>query len=133
MSNDVQLDAAASKYPGLAARLFQADAQDLHVPEEALGSFDSVFTSATLHWCKRNPAGVVAGVKRALRKPEVGKTSPRFVGEFGGYMNCVGVRSHLYQVLTEAGEEPKQLDPWYFPTAEEYREVMQMSAHRSVR
>ena len=38
-------------------------------------------------------------------------------------MNCVGVRSHLYQVLTEAGENPAKLDPWYFPTAEEYTKV----------
>ena len=38
-------------------------------------------------------------------------------------MNCVGVRSHVHQVLREKGKDPVALDPWYFPTAEEYQEV----------
>lgn len=44
----------------------------------------AVFTNATLHWCKRDPSGVVHGAKRVL------KPGGRFVGEFGGYLNCVG-------------------------------------------
>jgi SAM-dependent methyltransferase len=46
--------------------------------------FTAVFTNAALHWCKRNPAGVVRSAKELL------KPGGRFVGEFGGYLNCVG-------------------------------------------
>lgn len=45
------------------------------------------------------------------------------MGEMGGYMNCVGVRSHLHRILQERGYNPVPLDPWYFPTDDEYREV----------
>jgi hypothetical protein len=88
--------------------------------------FDAVFTNATLHWCKRDPAGVLDGVKRTLKKSREETTTgraPRFVGEFGGFLNVTGVRSHLHQVLKERGIDPAPLDPWYFPTEKEYRQV----------
>lgn len=99
--------------------VFVCDAQDLQLPESVVGTgFDAVFSSATLHWCKRDPAGVLAGVKRLL-KPE-----GRFVAEMGGYMNCVGVRSALHQVLLKREYDPKALDPWYFPSVEEYSHLL---------
>jgi SAM-dependent methyltransferase len=47
--------------------------------------FDAVFTNAALHWCKANPTGVLESVKKVLKK------GGRFVGEMGGFMNCVGL------------------------------------------
>ena len=120
--NRPQLDAAASDFPDLAPRLWKCDIQDLALPEaepELAHSFDAVFTSATLHWCKRDPSGVIRGAKRALKEK-----GGRFVGELGGFMNAVGVRGNVYKVLEEMGvENAAELDPFYYPTAEQYKEV----------
>lgn len=48
------------------------------------GQFDKVFSTAVLHWCKRDPAGVIRSVKKVL------KPGGTFVAEFGGWGNCVG-------------------------------------------
>lgn len=46
-------------------------------------------------------------------------------------MNMVGVRSHLHQVLRESGHpSPASLDPWYFPTPEAYRTVLESVGFR---
>ncbi|KAL5632439.1 hypothetical protein ACGC1H_005409 [Rhizoctonia solani] len=65
---------------------FCCDIQTLIMPDKfksLAGTFSAVFTNATLHWCKRDPSGVVRAAKQAL------KPGGRFVGEFGGYLNCV--------------------------------------------
>lgn len=82
----MQLQKLGSRFPSLADTIFQADAQSLELPsgKNLENSFDMVFTSATLHWCKRDPGGVLESVKRCL------KPGGRFVGEFGGFMNCCG-------------------------------------------
>jgi ubiquinone/menaquinone biosynthesis C-methylase UbiE len=67
---------------------FVADAQLLELPEddpEVLERFDAVFSNATLHWCKRDPLGVLASVRKVL------KPGGRFVAEMGGFMNCIGM------------------------------------------
>lgn len=68
---------------------FVADIQTpADLPEALLASanqFDAVFSNAALHWCKRDPMGVLLSVKRML------KPGGRFVGEMGGFMNCVGL------------------------------------------
>ena len=46
------------------------------------GTFDAVFTSATLHWAKADPAGVVDGIKWLL------KPGGRVAFEFGGFGNA---------------------------------------------
>lgn len=63
---------------------YVADIQDL--PESVVDGkyYDAVFTNAVLHWCKRDPRGVLKSVKRVL------KPGGRFVGEMGGFMNCIG-------------------------------------------
>lgn len=38
-------------------------------------------------------------------------------------MNVTGIRSHLHRIMIERGIDPVPLDPWYFPSDEEYREV----------
>jgi len=118
-----QIKQASESFPHLAPRLFQSDAQDLQLPSSHLSSlensFDAVFSNATLHWCKRSPIDVLKGVKKVLKKNGQG----RFVAEMGGFLNCVGVRSAVYQVMRERGHTPEEKDPWWFPTDEEYRRV----------
>ena len=76
--------------------------------------FDAVFSNAALHWMG-HPDEVIAGVRCALR------TGGRFVAECGGH-GCVGT---IVQALTGAlkrrGLWEDGINPWYFPTDEEYR------------
>jgi len=101
--------------------VFVADAQDLQLPEdmpEALDKFDAVFSNAALHWCKRDPLGVLKSAKKVL------KPGGRFVGEMGGFMNCIGIRSALHDALRNRGHNPVDLDPWYFPSMEDYVKLL---------
>lgn len=63
-----------------------SDVQDLQIPASLFEekSFDAAFSNAALHWCKRNPVGVLEGIKRVL------KDGGRFVCEMGGFTNCIG-------------------------------------------
>ena len=45
------------------------------------------------------------------------------VCDLGGVNCLIGVRSALHAALSKRGYEPKQLDPWYFPSVEEYSSV----------
>jgi len=66
------------------------DVQVLELPPSLSSEkpFDAAFSNAALHWCKRNPAGVLEGLKRVL------KPGGRFACEMGGFMNCIG-EEHL--------------------------------------
>ncbi|GAA5897698.1 hypothetical protein JCM8208_000235 [Rhodotorula glutinis] len=83
------------------------------------GRYDAVFTNAALHWMKRDPAKVVRGVHGLL------KSGGRFVGEFGGALNMVGVRSTLHVVLGERSIDASKIDPWFFPTPEVYGAMLE--------
>ncbi|KIJ60283.1 hypothetical protein HYDPIDRAFT_161155 [Hydnomerulius pinastri MD-312] len=102
------------------------DVQNFQIPpaisEEK--SFDAAFSNAALHWCKRNPSGVLEGVKRVL------KDGGRFVCEMGGYTNCIGVRIGLYHAVRKRGFNPGDMDPWYFPSIEEYQTLLQTAGFR---
>ena len=101
------------------------------------GTFDAVFSSATFHWCKQNPGGVIDAVKWLL------KPGGRLAFEMGGFGNwsvpvlvfllpaslrsvdcqSVGVRSAIHEVLRRKGVDPIPLDPWYFPNVSQYTTV----------
>lgn len=82
------------------------------------GQFDAVFTNAALHWMK-DAAAVVSGVRRAL------KPGGRFVGEFGGVGNVQTLRTALRVAVAARGIDPDDADPWYFPTPDAYRDVLE--------
>ena len=48
------------------------------------GQFDKVFSNAALHWCKRDPVGVIRSAKKVLKPGGV------FAAELGGWGNCIG-------------------------------------------
>ena len=78
---------------------------------------DAVFTNAVLHWIK--PAEkVVEGVARCLRP------DGRFVGEFGGLGNVETIRAALHAALRKRGIDPWNVDPWYYPSPEQWAEVL---------
>jgi trans-aconitate methyltransferase len=104
---------AAAKTLGLDARVM--DGHALQFDDE----FDAVFSNAVLHWLKE-PWRVVDGVWRAL------KPGGRFVGEFGGYGNVATILASLERALRERGIDPGTVNPWYNPTADEYRDILAM-------
>ena len=79
--------------------------------------FDAVFTNAALHWMKQAES-VVAGARNAL------KPGGRFVGEFGGKGNVESIRSVLHDTLRGHAIDPIAIDPWYYPSPEEYSGVL---------
>lgn len=52
-----------------------------------------------------------------------GSEGGRFVGEFGGALNCVGIRSAIWRSLRTRGYDAAALDQWYFPGVEEFTQV----------
>jgi len=92
---------------GLDARV--GDGQRLSFDAE----FDAVFSNAALHWMKR-PDDVIAGVSRAL------KAGGRFVAEFGGFGCVEKIKRALIASLATRGIDGERLNPWYFPTVEDY-------------
>ncbi|GAA5861734.1 hypothetical protein JCM1840_005245 [Sporobolomyces johnsonii] len=86
--------------------------------------FDAVFSNAALHWMKRDPAEVVRGVHKVLKK------GGRYVAECGGALNMVGVRSMLHTVLASRGIDASALDPWYFPSSSAYQKLLEDAGFR---
>ncbi|KAJ6557214.1 S-adenosyl-L-methionine-dependent methyltransferase [Mycena vulgaris] len=114
---------AKAKEAGL-EHAFVSDVQDLDIPMTAFNNndpefkFDAAFSNATFHWCKRDPAGVLESIKKIL------KPGGRFVAEMGGAMNCIGVRSALHRAVKSRGHDAIPLDPWFFPSVEDYTKLL---------
>jgi trans-aconitate methyltransferase len=79
--------------------------------------FDAVFSNAALHWMKQ-PIAVVEGVANCL------KPRGRFVGEFGGQGNVETIRAVLHAGLRKRGIDPWTVDPWYYPSPQEYSALL---------
>ncbi|MDX5360089.1 MAG: methyltransferase domain-containing protein [Alphaproteobacteria bacterium] len=82
------------------------------------GQFDAVFSNAALHWMP-DARAVVQGVSRAL------KPGGRFVGEFGGKGNVAAIETAIRAILKARGLGKGLPNPWYFPTPEEYAELLE--------
>ncbi|KAG0364360.1 hypothetical protein BGX24_004648 [Mortierella sp. AD032] len=100
------------------------DGHDLVDHEIANGQFDAVFSSAALHWMKKDPVRVIQGVNKCL------KPGGRFVAECGGYMNVVEVRTGLHWALKKRGYNPDEYDPWFFPGVQTYRKMLESQGFR---
>ncbi|TAM11141.1 MAG: methyltransferase domain-containing protein [Nevskiaceae bacterium] len=108
------VDASPEMVDGARARGLDAlvvDAHELPFTQE----FDAVFSNAALHWMKRDPDAVLASVFRAL------KPGGRFVAELGAHGNCAQVRDAVQAAFAARGLDARPLDPWYFPTLQDYR------------
>jgi trans-aconitate methyltransferase len=107
----------AAKARGVNAEVM--DAHHLTFEKE----FDAVFSNAALHWMKQ-PDKVIVGVKRAL------KPRGRFVGEFGGYGNIQSILDALRVALAERRIKLDEVNPWYFPTVEDYKGRLEQANFR---
>jgi trans-aconitate methyltransferase len=85
--------------------------------------FDAVFSNAALHWMKQ-PEKVIAGVKRTL------KPGGRFVAEFGGHGNIQSILDALRIALQGRGIDLDGVNPWYFPTPNEYCALLEKEGFR---
>jgi len=103
---------AAACARGLDARVMPG--QSLSFEHE----FDAVFSNAALHWM-RPPEAVLAGVGQAL------KPGGRFVAEMGGHNNTAAIIVAFSAVLGRRGVDVHRVSPWYFPSAEAYREKLE--------
>ena len=72
----------------------------------------------------QRPEKVVEGVWQCL------KIGGRFVGEFGAKGNVETVRSALHDGLRRRGIDPLAVDPWYFPSAEDFSNLLAKSRFR---
>lgn len=99
---------AAARDRGIDARLMNATALAFEA------EFDAVFSNAVLHWVGDADAAI-AGVVRALKR------GGRFVGEFGGHGNMATVVTALAAVLTRRGVDIAAVNPWFYPTPNDYR------------
>lgn len=82
-----------------------------------------MFSNAALHWMNQAEA-VIAGVRRALRE------NGRFVAEMGGHGNVAIIRSALHEALRRRGIDPETVDPWYFPTPDDYQAKLEAHGFR---
>ena len=82
-----------------------------------LDEFDSVLSNAALHWMLR-PEKVIANVWRNLKPGGI------FVGEMGAKGNVSTVVETLSSLLERRGHNSERYNPWYFPTEEEYNELL---------
>jgi len=102
----------AARQRGIDARLMRGE--ELTFERE----FDAVFSNAAVHWMKP-PARVAHGIRRALRP------GGRMIVELGGAGNNATLDHELYPLLRERGLDGAALSPWYFPTADEYRALLE--------
>jgi trans-aconitate methyltransferase len=109
-SSESQVASACRR--GLDARV--VDARKMAFRDE----FDAVFSNAVLHWI--SPPDLVA---KRVAAALVG--GGRFVGEFGGQGNVDTVRTALIATLDRYGIDGRAADPWYFPSADEYRSLLE--------
>jgi SAM-dependent methyltransferase len=110
-SSEAQVAAACAV--GVDARVMSADAMTFE------GGFDAVFSNAALHWVKRDPAAAIDGAWRAL------EPGGRFVAEFGGHGCVRTIEAALVEQLARRGVDPQSVHPWYFPSDDEYRALLE--------
>ena len=110
----VGVDGAADMIAAARARGLDAHVMD-GMRLEFDREFDAVFSNAALHWMKRDPDAVIAGVARAL------KPGGRFAAEMGGHGCVAGIMVALIAIMERRGVNAKAIIPWYFPTVDDYK------------
>jgi SAM-dependent methyltransferase len=108
---------AAARARGLDARVMDGEALSFE------REFDAVFSNAALHWMTR-PEAVLQGVRRALTP------GGRFVGEFGGHGNVAAIVTAMRAVGARRGGDPALAGPWFFPSVEVYRGMLEAEGFR---
>jgi hypothetical protein len=69
---------------------------------------------------------VIAGVARALRP------KGRFVGELGGHGNVAAIATAMRAVGKTRGGDPARVAPWFFPSVDQYRRLLEAGGFRAI-
>ncbi|KAJ3330179.1 hypothetical protein HDU76_006263 [Blyttiomyces sp. JEL0837] len=88
--------------------------------------FTAVFSNGLIHFIKSSPAAVVKGIRSVLRP------GGRFVAEFGGHLNMATVHMALINALRRRGIDGASVSPWYFPTREEYKNLLESNGFHNI-
>lgn len=102
----------AARARGLTVR--QGDATTFTVASPV----DAVFSNAVLHWV-RDPVAAITRIKAAL------KPGGRIVAEFGGHGNVAAIVTALRASVRIHGGDEQLAAPWYYPTPDEYRGLLE--------
>jgi len=117
------VDASPDMVRAARERGVSAAVVDGHALPYPAGSFDAVFSNATLHWLTR-PDVALAGVAHVLRP------GGQFVAEFGGAGNVRRVVAALVAGLSARGIAGAECIPWYFPSVGEYAQKLERAGFR---
>jgi trans-aconitate methyltransferase len=85
--------------------------------------FDAVFSNAVLHWVTE--AEQAASSMRAALRP-----GGRLVAELGGHGNVAAIVTALRAAARLHGGDESLAAPWFYPTAEEYRAILESAGFR---
>jgi 2-isopropylmalate synthase len=85
--------------------------------------FDALFSNAMLHWVK-DARGAVQNIAKVL------KNGGKFICEFGGEGNAYHLVSAMEEVFANHPEFGVFNNPWYFPSVEEYRALLESEGFR---
>ena len=107
----------AAKAKGVDARVMSAT--NLAFSNE----FDAIFSNAVLHWVLE-PKKAIKNIKKAL------KQNGRFVAEFGGAGNVASIVEAIRAVFAKHKEFGEFINPWYFPSASEYKKLLEEEGFR---
>ncbi len=117
-SSEAMIAQARLNFPNL--RFEVRDARRLGFDAE----FDAVFSNAALHWVK-DAQMAADSMSRAL------KPGGRLIVEFGGKGNVAAIVEAVNRALTSVGiADPERLNPWYFPSVDEYTAVLEQAGLR---
>ncbi|PZD94295.1 SAM-dependent methyltransferase [Paenibacillus sambharensis] len=108
---------ARSKYPHL--QFVQADGQTYRTAQPV----DAVFSNAALHWMT-DAEQTVSSIAASLR------TGGRFVAEFGADGNIASIVHALQKSAQVLSLGSRIVLPWYFPTPEAYRQLLEKHGFR---
>eukprot|EP00667_Euglena_gracilis_P023694 EG_transcript_26893 len=86
--------------------------------------FDAAVSEDMLSYLPQGPEGILQGVHQVL------KPGGYLVGEIGADGNMETFRLACYDVLRDEGVDAKQFDPYFFPTATEFTNILRGCGYR---
>ncbi|RKP37736.1 S-adenosyl-L-methionine-dependent methyltransferase, partial [Dimargaris cristalligena] len=90
--------------------------------------FDIVFSNDALQWMKADPGKVVREIHQCLKPGGV------LIAKFPAHHSISAIHAALIAAANQRGYDGVAISPWYYPTAEEYRAVLEdnwMHVHRA--
>ncbi|KAJ1993603.1 hypothetical protein H4R33_000604 [Dimargaris cristalligena] len=101
-----------------------ADGHDLQEAGIRPEEFDAVYSHDAIHWMKKDPVKVVREIHRCL------KPGGYLTAKFFAHHGMSAIYSTLIAVVGQYGQDGAALAPWYLPTADEYKAILEQNGFR---